>query len=135
MSDHLPKYSAGSVTRTASAAITGGQLVTVTGDLTVGPAGAGDVVVGVADRDAATDELVTVTTIGVTHVLTAAAAVDAGDLLMAAADGEVTPVAAAAATGSATAQTATDIENAKVVIGVAWQDIAQDETGECLLRV
>lgn len=62
MADYLPKFNPGqAVTFTASAGVTGGRLVDVTGNRTVGPAGA-DVadVVGVAGYDALTGEAVTV---------------------------------------------------------------------------
>ena len=50
MADYLPKFKPGqSVTFTASAEVIGGRLVVITGDRTVGPAGAdSSAVVGVA---------------------------------------------------------------------------------------
>lgn len=116
MPDHLPKYAPGTaVTREASAAITGGQLLTVTGDLTVGPAGAGAVFAGVANRDAAVGDLLVPQRGGV-HVLTAAAAIAAGDLVQCGAAGEVAlwpPAGAPAA-----------------IIGYAAEAVAAAATGE-----
>jgi hypothetical protein len=62
MSDYLPVYTPGQAfTLTASAAITGGQLLEVTGSGTVGPAAAGSVkVVGVAAFDCASGARITV---------------------------------------------------------------------------
>lgn len=100
MAEHNPKYNPGTeLTFTASAAVTGGQLVEITGDNTVGPAGAGsDSWIGVAGHDAGTGELVHVTN-GNVHVLTASGAVAAGGAVVAAAAGAV--AAAAAETGLA----------------------------------
>jgi hypothetical protein len=63
MSDYTPVYENGSLpyTMTASAAVTGGQVLVVTGIGTVGPsAGASGVVAGVAAHDAATNARVSV---------------------------------------------------------------------------
>lgn len=91
MSDYLPKHQPGqAVTFTASAAVTGGRLVAVTGDRTVGPAGADSAtVVGVAGFDAAAGDLVTVfTRAGGVHRLTAAGAIAAGAKVASAAAGK-----------------------------------------------
>lgn len=58
MAEYLPLYIPGqAVTTTASAPITGGQLLAVSGDGTVAPAGAASAAwVGVAAHDAATGE-------------------------------------------------------------------------------
>lgn len=132
---HLPKYAPGTaLTREASAAITAGQLLTITGDNTVAPTtGDAQLVVGVASRDAAIGELLTVQRGGV-HVLTAAAAVAAGDYLMSAAGGQVRPVPATAATGAATTQTQTDINNTRAIVGYALEPIALGAAGECHLN-
>lgn len=91
MADYLPKHKPGqAVTYTASAAVTGGRLVEVTGNRTVGPAGADSAkVVGVAGFDAAAGETVTVYRGGVQR-LTAAAAITAGATVTAAAAGKAT---------------------------------------------
>jgi hypothetical protein len=75
VADYTPIYSGGRLpfTSTASAGITGGQLVAVSGTGTVGPAAADSAaVVGVAAFDAATGALVTVhPLVGVVHELVA----------------------------------------------------------------
>lgn len=90
MAEYLPTFKPGqAVTLKASAAITGGQLVEVTGSGTVGPAGAASTkVVGVAAFDAAINDNVTIYSGGVQHA-TASGAVAAGDVVQAAANGQV----------------------------------------------
>lgn len=90
MAEHTPKFFPGEeVTYRASAAVTGGRLVEITGDETVAHAAAkSPKVVGVAAFDAASGDLVTVRSVGV-HPLTAGAAVAAGALVEAAANGGV----------------------------------------------
>lgn len=90
MADYLPKFKPGQqITYTASAAVTGGRVVEVTGNRQVGPAGAGSKkVCGVAGFDAKQGEQVTVYDGGV-QVLVASAAVAAGDRVAAAANGMV----------------------------------------------
>ncbi len=91
MPDYLRKYAPGDrVTYSASAAITGGQLVTISGNGTVAPTAGGASVEGVATRDAATGQLVTVVSGGVAP-LTASAAIGAGGRVMPAASGAVQP--------------------------------------------
>lgn len=99
MSDYLPKFKPGqAVTYTASADITGGQVVKVTGDRTVAPATAGAVTfVGVAAHDAKTGAPVTVFSGGIQRPL-ASGAVDAGDNVVCAAAGKVVTAAVAAGT-------------------------------------
>lgn len=99
MADYLPLFYPGQViTRTASAAITGGQLVRVSGDGTVGPSGAASADwLGVAAFDAANGELVTVWSGGVQRVI-AAGAITAGANVISAAAGKVAAGAAAAGT-------------------------------------
>lgn len=114
MADYLPSFKPGqAITLKASAAITGGQLVEVTGSGTVGPAGAASTkVVGVAGFDAATNDNVTVYSGGVQHV-TASGAVTAGDVVIAAAAGQVSTLAAV------TTPTAADVTNTRAILGVA----------------
>lgn len=90
MAEYLPIYKPGQAfTLKASAAITGGQLVEVTGAGTVGPAGAASVkVVGVAAFDAAINDNVTIYAGGVQHG-TAAGTIAAGDVVQAGAAGTV----------------------------------------------
>ncbi|MDN3309568.1 DUF2190 family protein [Microbacterium oryzae] len=92
MADYLPKFKPGqSVTFTASADVTGGRLVAITGNRTVGPAGADSAaVVGVAGFDAKAGERVTVfTRAGGVHPLTANGAIAAGAQVSSAASGKV----------------------------------------------
>lgn len=92
MADYLPKFKPGqAVTLKASAAVTGGRLVAVTGNGTVGPADADSAaVVGVAGFDAAIGEDVTVfTRAGGVHRLTANGAIAAGVKVSSAATGKV----------------------------------------------
>ncbi|PRI10924.1 DUF2190 family protein [Leucobacter massiliensis] len=91
MADYLPKFKPGqSVTFTASADVTGGRLVEVTGNRSVGPAGADSAsVVGVAGFDAKAGERVTVfTRAGGVQQLTASGPIAAGDKVSSAAAGK-----------------------------------------------
>lgn len=84
------------VTFTASAAITGGQVVAVTGNRTVGPAGAGSSAwIGVAEHDAASGAKLNVTSGGI-HELTASGAIAAGANVIGAASGAVATIASEA---------------------------------------
>lgn len=90
MAQSVPVFDSGlSITRQASAAVTGGQLVEVTGNGTVGPAAATSTKwLGTAAFDAASGEQVTVHKGGVQRC-NASGAIAAGDLVAAAADGAV----------------------------------------------
>lgn len=96
MAEKQPHYAPGrNVSFTASATITGGQLVEVTGNMTVGPAGAASTkVIGVAERDAVSGASLTVSLTGPVWDLTATGAIAAGDVLCAAAAGTVAPIGA-----------------------------------------
>lgn len=92
MGDFTPIHKPGqAITLTASAAVTGGQLLEVTGDLTVGPAAANSQkVVGQAGHDATAGQRVTVHAPGATVTeAEASAAIAAGALVKAAATGTV----------------------------------------------
>jgi hypothetical protein len=95
MSEYLPKFDSGlAVTRRASADITGGQVVVVTGDGTVGPsAGASAAWYGVAGFDVKNGEDVTVYKAGVQRPI-ASGAIAAGDIVVTAANGRVATNAA-----------------------------------------
>src|SRR4051794_6606254 len=113
-----------SITMAASAALTAGRLVEATGNRTVGPAGAGSVkVIGVAKQDydgvAATGTKLAVATGGVWN-LRAGGTIAAGDELIAGAAGVV--VAAGAA------------PDARTVVGIALEAIANGQDGPVLLR-
>lgn len=90
MAEYLPIFKPGqAITLKASATITGGQLVAVSGSGTVAPAGAASTaVVGMAAFDAALNDNVTIFAGGVQNC-TASGAVTAGDPVIAAAAGAV----------------------------------------------
>jgi hypothetical protein len=96
MAEYLPIYRPGqALTLKASAGITGGQLVAVSGAGTVATAGAAAANwVGVAAFDASTNDNVTIHCGGV-QSLTASGSIAAGDSLVSAASGQVATGAAA----------------------------------------
>lgn len=97
MSDYTPVQNRGNeLTLTAGAAVTGGQLLRITGVLTVSPAGANSAgTVGVAAFDAAVGEAVTVFVHVPIHETTASGTITAGQDLTTGPNGTV----AARATG------------------------------------
>lgn len=116
MGAYEPKFLYGDqITGTASAAITGGNVLCVTGSGTVGPAGTATAakVVGVAANDAASAALVSYFPRGKVHVSTASGSITAGDQVVAGASGTV------AAEAAASAAVAADINNAREILGVA----------------
>lgn len=115
MADYTPIAVPGSAfTLNASAAITGGQVVAISGSGTVAPAGAtSGAVVGVAAFDAASGADVLVYTGFIVHESIASGTVTAGDQIASAATGQVATLAPAAAA------TAADINNARAILGVA----------------
>jgi hypothetical protein len=120
------------ITRTAAAAITAGRLVEVAGVGTVQHAAAASLkVIGVAlegtDFVGTPDKLAVAT--GGVFFLTATGAVTAGDQLIAAANGTVSTLPAAAGAVAA------DINNARAVIGKALDSIAGGQSGRVLLNV
>ena len=90
MAEYIPILKPGrAVTLKASATVAAGQVVAITGDNTVGPAGsASTAVVGVAGQDAATNDSIVVYAGGVQNVL-ASGAVTAGSPVIAGAAGTV----------------------------------------------
>lgn len=115
MADHIARYQSGPITEEASAAVTGGRLVAFTGNRTVGPAGAGSLLVaGVALRDAAIGQKVAVQHDG-THSLRASGAITTGQRVIAAADGRVAPAGAT--------------PDARTVVGFAREAIADGADG------
>lgn len=115
MSDYLPLYTPGeALNGTASAAITGGKMVAVSGDGTVATAGANaDDWVGVAGHDvAASGDKVLIHAGGVQRLL-ASGTVTAGDLVVCAAAGLVASLAAV------TTPTAADVTNTRAIVGIA----------------
>lgn len=112
--EYLPVFKPGqAITLKASAAIAGGQIVAVTGVGTVGPAGANAVNwIGVASNDAEINDNVTIYADGVQSVTTSGT-VTAGDVVVCAADGAVSTLAAV------TTPTAADVTNTRGIVGVA----------------
>lgn len=98
MPNYVPLYKPGaSLPYTASVAITGGQLLEVTGSGTVGPAGAASLkCVGVAAFDVASGARVTIHAGGVQRIAAAVGGVTAGDIVAAGAAGTVAPIGAGA---------------------------------------
>lgn len=97
MADYIPKFPAGAVvTLSASADVTGGRVVALTGAGAVAHAGAdSSAVVGVASRDAKSGESVAVFVgKGTVHRLVASAAVTAGAKVTTAAAGKVATLGA-----------------------------------------
>ena len=91
MAEVTPRYAPGAAqTWTASAAITGGQLLIVSGSGTVAPAsGASAAYIGVAGNDAASGAPVQVYTGGVQRIVAGTGGVTAGQTVEAAAGGTV----------------------------------------------
>lgn len=92
MADYVPKFLPGqAITSTASAAITGGKVVCVSGDGTIANAvAAASLIIGVAAQDAAASgDKVGFFARGAVHVLTASGTVTAADVVEAAAAGAV----------------------------------------------
>lgn len=123
---------ASKVTMTASAAITAGRLVEITGNRTVGMAGAGSMkVMGVAlegtDFVGTADKLAIAT--GGVFLLTATGAISAGDKLIAGANGTVSTLAAAGA-----AYVQAEANATRQIVGVALEAIANGQTGRVLLQ-
>jgi hypothetical protein len=121
MTNFVPKFTEGPITLRASAAVTGGALVKVSGNQTVAPATATDYVLGTAGFDAKTGEDVTVWLRGKgVHGLVASASISAGSAVKAAAGGKV-----------ATTDIQVEADDVPVqapgVIGVALNDATADE--------
>lgn len=92
MAEYAPVYMPGTAySTTASAAITGGQLVEVTGSGTVGPAAGTNPGIGIAANDAAANSRVAVYLGNLVQEATTSANVTAGNPLKAAAGGTVAP--------------------------------------------
>jgi hypothetical protein len=91
VAEYLPKFPEGGnvVTFTASAAVTGGTMVSVSGDRTVATAAAKAAAIGVAGDDAAQGQTVAVRLAGPVERVAAAAAITAGAQVEAAAGGKI----------------------------------------------
>lgn len=90
MAEYLPLYAPGrAIARQASAAISAGNLVVVTGSGTVGPTtGATASWVGVAANDASVGDNVTIFAGGIQRIVAGTGGVTAGQLVEAAASGQ-----------------------------------------------
>jgi Uncharacterized conserved protein (DUF2190) len=116
MADYSPLFLPGAeITTTASAAVTAGFPVEVSGSDTVQNAGSSSrKVIGVAGADAATNGLVMIFGRGTVHISTAAGAITAGaQLIVGSIAGTVSALV------DASGATAGDINNARSVIGIA----------------
>lgn len=98
MAEYLPLWKPGqAMTYQASATITGGQYLEVTGSGTFGPAGAASTKgAGVAAFDAASGAKVTVFAGGVQRIVAGTGGVTAGDIVAAGAAGTVVAIGAGA---------------------------------------
>lgn len=123
MADYTPRFAPGeAITSQASATITGGNLLAVSGNGTVAPAGAHALNwVGVAAFDAASGDKVTIRTGGV-QKLVASGTVTAGDIVEPAASGKVSTLAAV------TTPTAADVTNTRARVGIALTTAADGAT-------
>ncbi|GGN39537.1 hypothetical protein FHR83_006698 [Actinoplanes campanulatus] len=124
MADYAPLWMPGDViTVTTSAAVTGGKCLVVSGNGTVAMSSASSVKwVGVAACDIASGAVGPMHGRGQVHTSTAAGAITAGDQLVTAASGNVAALAAAST------DTATDINSARSVIGIALTTAADTAT-------
>ncbi|KWX66805.1 capsid cement protein [Mycobacterium sp. NAZ190054] len=116
MADYTPIFKPGvEVTLTASAAITAGQALVVSGQQTVAPsAGASAAFAGIAATDAASGEKVVVIGPAV-HELTSTGTVGEGDLLVTAASGAVAAAGAEPAAGTIIGLALADAASNKVI--------------------
>src|SRR4051812_11236561 len=114
MADYVPKFTPGqAITLQASGTIAGGRLAAVSGDGTVAVAGANALNwVGVAAFDVVSGDKVTLHSGGV-QKLVASGAITAGDLVVCAAAGAVSSLAAV------TTPTAADVTNTRARVGIA----------------
>lgn len=122
MADYMPVYVPGKVfTSTASGAVSGGDLLTVSGSSTVQKlafAANPQVVVGVAASDTPANGRVTVYGRGIVHESVAQGTVTAGDLLTTPITGD-TAGAQVKTVAAVTTPTAGDVSNTRVIFGIA----------------
>lgn len=110
MGAYEPKFLYGdTITCTTSATVTGGQVLVVSGNGTVGPAGAdSNAVIGVAAHDAASGAMVAVFPRGKVHISTASGGITAAARLNSGAAGTVASASAAVANIGIAMTTAAD---------------------------
>ena len=130
MAQHVHKFApVASVPFTAGAAVTAGQLLVVSDDREVSPAGANATAwIGTAAFDAAAGESVTVLMDGV-QLLLASADITAGSLVVAAADGKIAALAAV------TTPTANDVTHTRGIVGVALTSVDVSEVSDDRIEV
>ncbi len=116
MADYSPKFKPGDdITFVASAAVTGGQLVIVSGVNSVAPSGGASAIwVGVARQDAAITENVVVCRGGVQKIV-ASGAITAADRVLPAAAGKVITIGAGS-TAHAVGTALTTVADGAVVL-------------------
>jgi hypothetical protein len=119
MSDYSPQFLPGkAITSVASATIVGGQTLVVSGNGTVGPAGAAAAnFIGVAGNDAASGAEVLVFGRGTVHVSTASGGITAGARVDTGAAGTVATAASALTNIGVALTTAADTAS------VTWMEI------------
>ena len=124
MGDYLPKFTEGdAIPFDITATVTGGRLVTTGG----AQAGANATNwLGVASRDAVNGDRITLYTGGVQRLI-ATGAITKGDLVVCAANGTVSTLAAV------TTPTAADVTNTRAIVGLALADAA--DTAEVLVKL
>lgn len=122
MADYTPPYVPGHIiTLTASAAVSAGDLLSVSGSGTVAKAAfaaTAPVIVGVAGEDTAINGRVTVYGRGIVHESVAQGTVTAGDLLTSPLTGG-TAGAQVQTLAAVTTPTPADVTNSRAVVGVA----------------
>lgn len=129
MVEYAPIFRESPYTATASATVTAGTLLAVSGSGTVGPAAAKSLkVVGVAAFDAAANALVTVHRHGIQEIVNAGG-VTAGDILVAAANGTVQTLAVV------TTPTPADVTDTRAIIGIAMNTKADGLATQVLLKI
>jgi hypothetical protein len=119
MTDYSPQFLPGkAITSVASATIVGGQTLIVSGNGTVGPAGAAAAnFIGVAGHDAASGADVLVFARGTTHVSTASGAITAGARVDTGAAGTIATASSALTNVGIALTTAAD------TAAVTWMEI------------
>jgi phosphoribosylformylglycinamidine (FGAM) synthase-like amidotransferase family enzyme len=129
MAEYAPIFERSPFTGTTSATVTAGTLLEVSATGTVGPAGANSLkVVGVAAFDAASGAQVAIHRAGVQE-LVASGGVTAGDVLVAAAAGQVSTLAAV------TTPTPADVTNTRAIVGVALTTATTGNKVQVLLKI
>lgn len=123
MADYVPRFTPGDdITLQASGTIVGGRLVAVSGSGTVDTAGANALNwVGVAAFNASSGDKLTVFSGGV-QKLVASGSITAGDIVVCAAAGAVSTLAAV------TSPTAADVTNTRARVGIALTTAADTAT-------